>query len=247
VSETKEFRHSFNREATASSELKNLTCTIQCYRGLIDPPRWKDVDNGEYFPFTLILPLDYYYFKLISFSSMGTHFFWQAITPPCARSTMIFLKCPSSLFGVQTDENTRSWCTRSCWSLASRNSRPMWHGRTRWVAKFSFVNTCWSLHLSRASRSEANQRLSMILICDQALTLPSWNFSSYPLFLCFLPFVWVLLDWSPQLLYNRDTWFGQCTTEYHKYNEWPCSTTSAMSLITTAQILLPIAVTSSQV
>ena len=65
VSETKEFRHPFNREATASSELKDLTCTIQCYRGLVDPPRWKDVDNGDYFPSAFTL--DCYNFQTDSF------------------------------------------------------------------------------------------------------------------------------------------------------------------------------------
>jgi len=48
VSETKEFRRSFFREAKNTSEFSASTSIIQCYRGNDPLPKWKDEDTGVY-------------------------------------------------------------------------------------------------------------------------------------------------------------------------------------------------------
>ncbi|KAI6119936.1 hypothetical protein EV401DRAFT_2209244 [Pisolithus croceorrhizus] len=48
VSETKEFRQSYNRISANRSDLRHLRDAILCYKGSSPHPRWTDVDKGSY-------------------------------------------------------------------------------------------------------------------------------------------------------------------------------------------------------
>ncbi|KAI5999139.1 hypothetical protein EDD15DRAFT_2386458 [Pisolithus albus] len=48
VSETKEFRRSYNRTSTNRSDFRYLADPILCYKGSSPRPRWTDVDAGSY-------------------------------------------------------------------------------------------------------------------------------------------------------------------------------------------------------
>jgi len=48
VSETKEFRKSYFRESGSVADFKAGSFSVWCYRGTIEPPKWKDVDTNNY-------------------------------------------------------------------------------------------------------------------------------------------------------------------------------------------------------
>jgi len=50
ISETKEFRRSYNYTSESQDECKKLLrqpMTVTCYRGAVDAPKWKDVDTRK--------------------------------------------------------------------------------------------------------------------------------------------------------------------------------------------------------
>lgn len=46
MSETKEFRYSFHREARQRADFSAVSSPVWCYRGAIKDPKWKDIDSG---------------------------------------------------------------------------------------------------------------------------------------------------------------------------------------------------------
>jgi hypothetical protein len=46
TSETKEFRKAYFEETDSLSELSRVTVSLDCYRGELTNPRWRDIDAG---------------------------------------------------------------------------------------------------------------------------------------------------------------------------------------------------------
>lgn len=48
ISETKEFKKSYFRESDSKADFKSASFSVWCYRGLVEEPKWKDVDTSKY-------------------------------------------------------------------------------------------------------------------------------------------------------------------------------------------------------
>ena len=48
VSEAKEFKGTYFRETEFLTDLKSISFSVWCYRGMVANPKWKDVDTGKF-------------------------------------------------------------------------------------------------------------------------------------------------------------------------------------------------------
>ena len=60
TSETKEFRRAYFEETDSLSELSRVTVSLDCYRGELANPRWRDIDAGmSLFPLLAIFSCNF--------------------------------------------------------------------------------------------------------------------------------------------------------------------------------------------